>query len=210
MMTMGDDISAIPRYLQGSGPGGGAGRTASGLAMLMGNASKILQTVAANIDGDVLSPLLRNLLDIVLLTDTTDILDGTERVVVKGVAVAMQRETQRSRQLEFLQITANPVDMSIIGPMGRAKVLRTVSETLGMPGADIVPSEEALQKQQEAAAEAAQMGGQVGHAMGPPDGAPPSGQGNAPPQATQQMGPRMALMSRQPSRPGARIAGGVG
>jgi hypothetical protein len=34
--------------------GGGAGRTASGLAMLMGNASKILQTVSANIDRDVI------------------------------------------------------------------------------------------------------------------------------------------------------------
>src|SRR5258708_21415641 len=39
MYTMADDVSAIPRYLQG-GAAGGAGRTASGLAMLMGNAAK--------------------------------------------------------------------------------------------------------------------------------------------------------------------------
>jgi hypothetical protein len=38
-----DDVSAIPKYVGGQA-GGGAGRTASGLAMLMGNASKILQT----------------------------------------------------------------------------------------------------------------------------------------------------------------------
>jgi hypothetical protein len=40
-----DELSAIPKYLSGNATGG-AGRTASGLAMLMGNASKILQTVA--------------------------------------------------------------------------------------------------------------------------------------------------------------------
>ena len=56
-----DDVSAIPKYLSGNSPGGGAGRTASGLAMLMGNARKILQTVCANIDEDVINPSLRML-----------------------------------------------------------------------------------------------------------------------------------------------------
>ena len=46
-VDLSDDVSAIPKYIGGQ-PGGGAGRTASGLAMLMGNACKILQTVAAN------------------------------------------------------------------------------------------------------------------------------------------------------------------
>ena len=38
-----DDISAIPKYVGGQAGAGGAGRTASGLAMLMGNASKIFR-----------------------------------------------------------------------------------------------------------------------------------------------------------------------
>jgi hypothetical protein len=154
-----DDISAIPRYLAGSSAGG-AGRTASGLAMLLGNASKVLQTVAANIDRDVLDPLLRQLLDMILLTDTTGMLEGDETVKVMGVSVAVQKETQRSRQLEFLQITANPIDSQIIGIKGRAAILREVSHNLGMPGADIVPSDDELQKEQQAAqqAQAAQMG----------------------------------------------------
>src|SRR5207344_698781 len=66
-----DDLSAIPRYVTGSERLGGAGRTASGLAMLMGNAAKILQTVAANIDNDVISPALDGLYDMVMLTDTS-------------------------------------------------------------------------------------------------------------------------------------------
>ena len=206
LVDMGDDVSAIPRYLQGNSPGGGAGRTASGLAMLMGNASKILQTVAANIDRDVMDPLLHGLLDMVLLTDTTDILDGTERLVVKGVAVAMQRETQRSRQLEFLQITANPIDTQIMGPKGRATVLRSVAETLGMQGEDIVPTTDQIEEQQRQAEELAQNQGIPGSAgMGAPhpeDGSGGQVPGQTPPGATQDMGPRENSQQR--------IAGGVG
>lgn len=208
LIDMGDDVSAIPRYLQGNSPGGGAGRTASGLAMLMGNASKILQTVAANIDGDVLDPLLHGLLDILLLTDSTDELDGTEKIVVKGVAVAMQRETQRSRQLEFLQITQNPLDAQIMGPKGRAAVLRQVASTLGMQGENIVPTDEKLTQDEAMAQQAAANQGMPGHGgMGEAAG---DAAGTQAPQATQGMGPRTALMSPQPSQPGGRVAGGVG
>ncbi len=144
-----DEVSAIPKYLSGGGAGSGAGRTASGLAMLMGNASKILQTVAANIDRDVLDPALRQLLDMVMLTDPSGMLTGQETVRVLGVTVALQKETQRSRQLEFLQITANPIDSQIVGVKGRAALLRSVSDTLGLDGQQIVPSEEELDKQQQ-------------------------------------------------------------
>jgi len=206
LVDMGDDVSAIPRYLQGNSPGGGAGRTASGLAMLMGNASKILQTVAANVDGGVFDPLLHGLLDIVMLTDTTGLLDGTEKIVVKGVAVAMQRETQRSRQLEFLQITANPIDTQIMGPAGRATVLRSVSHTLGLPGDEIIPSADQIKQQQAQAQQMAMDQGIPGHAG---MGAGP-GDGNQPPAATQDPGPRMNAVGMQPQRPGVRVAGGVG
>jgi len=173
-----DEVSAIPKYLSGGGAGSGAGRTASGLAMLMGNASKILQTVAANIDRDVLDPALRQLLDMVMLTDPSGMLTGQETVRVLGVTVALQKETQRSRQLEFLQITANPIDAQIVGVKGRAALLRSVSDTLGLDGQQIVPSEDELDKQQQqmqAMAQAAAMaqgqqapqGGNVTGDMGP-------------------------------------------
>lgn len=164
-----DELSAIPKYLSG-GASGGAGRTASGLAMLMGNASKILQTVAANIDRDVLQGLLSSLFDMIMLTDTSGMLTGEEEVRVRGVAVAMQRETERSRQIEFLTATANPIDASIIGIDGRAAVLRKVADSIGMAGEEIVPSEEKLkEKQKQAQAQAmAQAGAQAqGNQQGP-------------------------------------------
>ena len=162
-VDMADELSAIPKYLSGAGASGGAGRTASGLAMLMGNASKILQTVAANIDRDVLEPLLSSLFDMVMLTDQVGILNGDEKVRVLGVSVAVQKETQRARQLEFLQITANPIDMQIVGPKGRAAILRNVASTIGMPGDDIVPSEDQMEAQQKQAALLAASQGIPGH-----------------------------------------------
>ena len=147
-VDLADDVSAIPKYIGGQASGG-AGRTASGLAMLMGNASKILQTVAANIDRDVFEVALMQLADLVLLSDTTGILTGTEDIYVQGVNVAVQRETQRQRQLEFLQHTANPMDMDILGITGRGAVLRSVSQTIGLDGDKVVPTEDALQKRQE-------------------------------------------------------------
>lgn len=168
--AMGDDLSAIPRYVTSGNPGS-VGRTASGLAMLMSNSAKILQTVAANIDRDVMEPALESLLDLVMMTDQSGLLTGQEKAEVRGVTVAVQKETQRQRQLEFLTATANPIDYQIIGPKGRAAILRAVAKDLGIPGAEIVPTEEELAQQQEMAAQQAAAAGQPGYGPGNPDAA---------------------------------------
>lgn len=196
--NMADELSAIPKYLFGQNAGG-AGRTASGLAMLMGNASKILQTVAANIDRDVLEPLLQQLFDMLMLTDTSGMLTGQEEIKVLGVNVAVQRETQRSRQLEFLQATANPIDTQIMGPRGRATVLRSVASTIGIEGEQVVPTDDQLNQMQQQAAAAAQAQGMPGHAgMGEQAAQAQGGQSPKGGAITKDMGPR------------TRIAGGVG
>lgn len=155
-----DDVSAIPKYVGGQS-GSGAGRTASGLAMLMGNASKILQTVSANIDRDVLEEALLQLFDMILLTDTTGLLTGEEKVSVQGVNVAIQRETMRQRQIEFLSATINPVDQKIVGIKGRAALLRNVATTIGMDGDEIVPSEDQIEKMEQEEKQAKAQGNQA-------------------------------------------------
>lgn len=140
-----DDISAIPRYVTGESLKGGAGRTASGLSMLMNNSSKVLQTVAANMDLDIMRPALHGLYDMIMLTDTSGMLTGEEQIVVNGVTVAVQQETERQKQLQFLQITANPIDAPILGELGRARVLRSVAQGLGMPD-DVVPDDNTIEQ----------------------------------------------------------------
>jgi len=202
-----DELSAIPRYITGSDRMGGAGRTASGLAMLMGNSAKILQTVAANIDGDVIEPAVNELYDMIMLTDQTGLLRGDESIEVLGVNVAMQRETQRQRQLEFLQITANPIDSQIMGIRGRANVLRPVADGIGLDGENVVPPDE------EIAAQMAGPGGPQGGPPGAPPGAPagPPGGGGAPPTApggapTGPQGPQTNVVGKTPGAgPGTAV-----
>ncbi len=141
--NMADEVSAIPRYLTGSQRTGGAAATASGLAMLMNNSSKVMQSVAGNIDEDVFKPVLEQLYDLVMLTDPGK-LRGDENIVVKGVANSIQKEQDRVRQLEFLNMTANPLDAQIIGPKGRATVLRAVAENLGLEYEDVVGDDEQM------------------------------------------------------------------
>jgi hypothetical protein len=121
----------------------------------------------------------------IMLTDTSGILTGEETVRVMGVNVAVQRETERSRQMEFLQATANPLDAQIIGPKGRATVLRAVAQNIGIEGASIVPSEDELTQMEAAQQNMAALGAQA-----------QGGQQSS--NTTKDMGPR------------TRIAGGVG
>ena len=130
--TMLDDVSTIPRYLTGSGGTSGAGRTASGLSMLINNANKTLQNVADNIDNDVFNPLLHMLYDYVMLTDKDGMLRGDESIVVDGVRQAAKQEQDLSRQLEFLNLINNPQYQSLLGPGETGRVIQKIADSLGL------------------------------------------------------------------------------
>lgn len=127
-----DDVSTIPRYLTGSGSAGGAGRTASGLSMLINNANKTLQNVADNIDNDIFEPLLQMLYDFIMLTDSTGMLRGDETIVVDGVRQAAKQEQDLTRQMEFLNLINNPNYQTLIGPDMMARILQKVADNTGM------------------------------------------------------------------------------
>jgi hypothetical protein len=127
-----DDVSTIPRYLTGSGAAGGAGRTASGLSMLINNANKTLQNVADNIDNDIFEPLMQMLYDFIMLTDSTGMLRGDETIVVDGVRQAAKQEQDLTRQMEFLNLINNPNYQSLIGPDMMARILQKVADNTGM------------------------------------------------------------------------------
>lgn len=183
--NMADEASALPKYLTGSGASGGAGRTASGLAMLMDNASKVMQNVAANVDDDILTPAIEGLYEMVMMSASGPQLRGDETIMVKGVTVAVQKETDRMRKLEFLQMTANPMDFGIMGPNGRAVVLEDVAEELGMKGKKVVPSTEELESK-AAAAQQQQIAAAQGGAPGGPSAAQAPSEGRDPAMAVRE------------------------
>jgi hypothetical protein len=174
MMVLADEVSAIPRYASGGERVGGAGRTASGLSMLMSNVGKMIKHSAAGIDNRVIGPTLQYHYDQTLLTDTTGTFRGDEKIRTRGVEAASKAETDRMRTLEFLQITGNPIDMQILGLPGRATILADVAEHMGFNGeqlAELMRAQIKMQQQQAAAAP------------------PPGEETQQPPDASQQPGP---------------------
>lgn len=151
-----DDFSLVPRFMSGGEQATGAGRTASGLSMLMDSASKGLKGVVSNIDTGVIKPLLEKLYvhNMMFAEDTT--LKGDAQVLARGAVSLMQLESLQLRRNEFLNITANPIDSQIVGPAGRAEVLREVARGLELDVNRIVPSRDEMDAQQQAQQQAAQ------------------------------------------------------
>jgi len=204
--VMGDEISSLPRYMTGSEKVGGAGRTASGLAMLMSNAAKTLQNVAAQIDQDITKPILRQLFDTIMITEPGR-LRGDETIDVKGVNYAVKREQDRMRQLEFLQLTANPIDMEILGQEGRANVLRNVASNLGLDHENILPDADELA---DSLAQQAQAASTIAGATDQPaaNQIPGPDEARAPPeQVREQSGAEKAMSNNATGRPGLRAGG---
>lgn len=154
-----DEVTGIPNYVYGSSNVSGAGRTASGLSMLMDNASKGIKQAVANID-KIVSGIVQRLYLHNMIFDDDIYIKGDFKVVAKGAIGLIHKETLQMRRNEFLMATANPIDSQIVGPEGRAYILREVARGLQMDTEKIVPNEDTLQ-QQKVQALATQMAEQM-------------------------------------------------
>jgi len=135
-----DEYTGIPRYMSGfNGDSGGAGRTASGMSMMIGNASKIIKQVVAGIDIHVMTKLLDRLYYYNMRYSDDPDLKGDVKVISRGAMSLAVKEAAQVRRNEFLLATANPIDMQIIGMEGRAEVLRQTVKTLDMNADKVVP-----------------------------------------------------------------------
>lgn len=143
--TLADEYSSIPRYLSGDGSSGGAGRTASGLSMLMSNAGKGIKQVISNIDQYVLGPAIERLYYFNMKYEEDPELKGDIRVVARGANSLVVKEQAQLRRNEFLQIALNSESVAqIIGEEGVAALLREGAKALDMDTDAIVPSADML------------------------------------------------------------------
>jgi len=173
-----DDHSGIPAYVYGDLNVQGAGRTSSGLSMLMGAAGKSIQQVVMYIDTDVVKPIVMRQFVYNMRYDEDESIKGDVEVVAKGAINLAVKETVNIRRIEFLNATANPIDLEIIGKEGRATILREVAKGLQMPVEEVVPSREksAYQGRMQAQAMAVAMQQQAqGGTPTQPDGTPKGG-----------------------------------
>ena len=175
-----DDHSGIPAYVYGDLNVQGAGRTSSGLSMLMGAAGKGIRQVVMHIDTDVVKPIVMRQFVYNMRYDEDESIKGDVQVIAKGAINLAVKETVNIRRIEFLNATANPVDLEILGKDGRTAILREIAKGLQMPVDEVIPSREKsgyqTQIQARATAAAAQQQAQAPASGGEnPDGSPKGG-----------------------------------
>lgn len=171
-----DEVSGIPRYMTGTEGTPGAGRTASGLSMMIGNASKTIKSVVSNVDVNLIEPAVTFQYHWNMRYADEPDLKGDVSVVARGAMSLTTKESAQVRRNEFLQATANPVDMQIVGMEGRAYLLREAARSLDMDTDKIVPSDSVLKARQAAVMMAQQQAMMAGQAD-------PTAQGGTPEKA---------------------------
>lgn len=157
-MKLADELSGVPAYAHGDVTVGGAGRTSSGLAMLMQSANRGIKEVVKNVDKGIIEPAVRltyylNVLDVLGLEEEIPDLN----IRAKGSIVLMEKMTQVQKFLELLQITSNPLDAQIIGIEGRKYLLENVFRRFGIE----VPMQEVGEMVQALQEQLSKLGGQA-------------------------------------------------
>ena len=189
--ALADEVSGIPRYMTGDGVAGGAGRTASGMSMMIGNAGKTVKKSLASIDMNVIAPAIRSAYEFAMRYIPDADIKGDLQIIARGAMSLVTKDTAQVRRNEFLQATANPIDMQIIGLDGRAALLREAAKTLDMNTEDIIPAASTVKLR----AAQAQMQAQMQAAQGVP---PEQAQQGQPPQKRQLMNGAPATDNFQP------------
>jgi hypothetical protein len=171
-----DEYSSIPRYMTGDSPTGGAGRTASGMSMLMTNANKSMKQVVSNIDNSVMTPLLERLYFYNMKYGDDPALKGDVQVVAKGAVGVVAKESAQVRRNEFLNVIgANPVFTQVVGVDGISAILREAAKSLDMdPDAIVPPQFKVKLAQLMAAQQQSPPGAPMPGAAPPQGGSPPA------------------------------------
>lgn len=125
-----DEATGIPSYSHGQGGVQGIGRTAAGMSMLMGAAAQNIKAVVRNIDDYLLVPLGKALFAFNMQFNfDKDMTQGDLEVVARGTESLMRNEVRSQKLLQFLQVTANPMDAPFTK---RDYLLRELADSLDL------------------------------------------------------------------------------
>lgn len=153
-----DDYTGIPAYAYGNDKVAGAGRTASGLSMLMSSAARGIKNVILNLDTRVLNKIVKDLYyyNIKYLEDPLLKYGADINVRATGAIQVMIKETMAQRRMEFIQATTNDIDFKVIGMENRADLLREIGATLDLDSNPVQTKDQISQLIQQDAQQAAQ------------------------------------------------------
>lgn len=139
-----DEVTGVPNYIYGSNQSSGAGRTASGLSMLMENASKGIKQAIITL-GKGIGEIAERMYYHLMVYDPDNEIKGDMKVVPAGVVGALIKDHINEKRQQFLQATSNPADLQILGMTGRAELLRQIAEGMQLDLDGVMPDKQTLQ-----------------------------------------------------------------
>lgn len=160
-MQIADEESGIPKYSQGEGSQSSyLNKTATGISMIMGASNVNLKPFLANIDDNVINPLVERYDALFsMLGKYPKQYNIPLKVVATGTISLISREIIVEHMMKFLQVTQNPQDNNIVK---RREIIMAIGENLGLgkfvhSEAEIAKIEEMLAQKQRPIAPKAQV-----------------------------------------------------
>lgn len=141
-----DNKSGVPRYAYGTGGGTSALGTATGMTMMMNNASKGIKQVVKNIDNGMIAPSIQAIHTHIMLWDEDEAIKGDIKIKATGSSALVAREQQQVRLNEAMQIAMSEIGVNIIGEEGLALLLKSVFKGLDAEIEGIVPSPDEIKQ----------------------------------------------------------------
>ena len=140
-VEMGQEATGIPPYMYGSDEAAGAGKTASGLSMLINASARGMKESLGNQDEAVAS-FIALFYAWKMLYDPDDSIKGDCCVEVKGTMGVLLMELRQIRITEFLDRLLHPTVFEFVGPESIMKTLHEYGELLQIDHDNLLPSVE--------------------------------------------------------------------
>lgn len=131
-LKLADEASGVPRYAHGDTTVGGAGKTATGLSMLMTQAARGIKASIRNIDNGLIVGTVQRQFHMNMEFEDDMGIFGDVKIVAKGSSSMIAKEQLAVRRKEFLDSTMNMYDMMIMGLPGRAELLKENAKSLDL------------------------------------------------------------------------------
>lgn len=146
-----DEVTTIPRYMWGD-QAQGAGRTASGLSMMMGSANITIKDQVKNFDDGITKPFITAMYHWNMQFSQDEAIKGDYTIAASGTSSLVAREVYSNSLMNFANITNNPTDQPITK---RPKIIRSIAESLDLGDKDLVLSDREIEiNRQQMSAEA--------------------------------------------------------
>jgi hypothetical protein len=144
-----DDETSLPKYTYGD-TSNEINSTAQGMSMQMNAASLPIKMVAKNLEDGLIHPLIESWYNWNMEWSENEEIKGDLQVSVLGTSALLAKEHHSQQLMQFLNLTANPLDMAMVD---RRYLLREISKAMEIDVEKSVPDKlpDQPQGQQESA-----------------------------------------------------------